>query len=112
MVTQRFGDGVDDRGRFSSLRKLEAVLRLLWGEDLDKVSRELGVSGAVLASWREKVLAGGRAALKNRALDGRDEEVGRLLAKVGEITMENELLRERARTAEAGLPLEVRRPKR
>jgi hypothetical protein len=112
MATQGPGEWEGDRGRFSSRRKLEAVLRLLRGEDLDTASRELGVSGAVLASWREKVLAGGRAALKNRPLDGRDEEVRRLRAKVGEITMENELLRERARAAEAGLPLAVRRPKR
>jgi hypothetical protein len=112
MTTQKAPDGAGDRGRFSSRRKLEAVLRLLRGEDLDKVSRELGVSGAVLASWREKVLAGGRAALKNRPEDDHDEEIGRLRAKVGEITMENELLRERARTAEAGLPLAVRRPNR
>lgn len=75
MVTQRSGDLVEDRGRFSSRRKLEAVLRLLRGEDLDKVSRELGVGGAVLASWREKVLAGGRAALKNRPEDSRDGEI-------------------------------------
>jgi hypothetical protein len=112
MSTQGLGEWEGDRGRFSSRRKLEAVLRLLQGEDLDKLSRELGVGGAVLASWREKVLAGGRTALKNRPPDGRDEEVTRLRAKVGEITMENELLRERARAAESGLPLALRRPKR
>lgn len=112
MASQKPIDGASDRGRFSSRRKLETVLRLFRGEDLDRVSPELGVSGAVLASWREKVLAGGRAALKDRPEDARDEEIGRLRAKVGEITMENELLRERVRTAEAGLPLAVRRPKR
>lgn len=31
-----------DRGWFSSKRKMEAVLRLLGGEDLDLLSRELG----------------------------------------------------------------------
>jgi hypothetical protein len=36
----------------------------------------------------------------------------RLKAKTGEMTMENELLRERARRLEANLPLDVRRPKR
>ena len=50
LTTQKATDGAADRGRFSSRRKLEAVLRLLRGEDLDKVSRDLGVSGAVLAS--------------------------------------------------------------
>jgi hypothetical protein len=34
----------EDRGRFSSKRKMEAVLRPLKGETLDAVSRDLGVS--------------------------------------------------------------------
>jgi hypothetical protein len=38
-----------DRGRFSSQRKMAAVLWLLRGEDLDVVSRELGVTAAALA---------------------------------------------------------------
>lgn len=101
-----------DRGRFSTRRKLEAVLRLLRGEDLDKLSRELGVSGATLGAWREQALAGGKAALKKRPEDDREEEIKRLRAKVGEITMENELLRERSRRLEAGLPLAPRRPRR
>lgn len=64
------------------------MLRLLRGEDLDPpAADELGVSGAVLAAWREKALAGGRAALKNRPEDDRDEEIGRLRTKAGEVTM-------------------------
>ncbi len=39
------GDGVE-RGRFSSLRKREAVLRLLQGESLERLSRELGTTAA------------------------------------------------------------------
>jgi hypothetical protein len=35
-----------ERGRFSSQRKTAAVLRLLRGEDLELVSRELGVTAA------------------------------------------------------------------
>jgi len=51
--------GRNDRGRFSSRRKTEAVLRLLRGEALDAVSRELGVTAATLSGWREAFLAGG-----------------------------------------------------
>lgn len=98
-----------ERGRFSSRRKTEAVLRLLRGENLDALSRELSVTAATLSQWRERFLAAGQAALKSRPADERDEEVRRLQAKVGEITMQNELLRERARTTEAGLPLAQRR---
>jgi transposase len=35
-----------ERGRFSSQRKAATVLRLLRGEDLELVSRELGVTVA------------------------------------------------------------------
>lgn len=98
--------------RFSARRKQEAVLRLLRGEELDALSRELGVTAAALSHWREMFLAGGQAALKSRQEDDHDAELRRLQAKVGEITMENELLRERARAAEAlhGFRLRRSRP--
>ena len=73
------------------------MLRLLHGEELDALSRELGVTAATLAQWRERFLAAGQASLKSRPADDRDEEIRRLQAKVGAITMGNELLLERAR---------------
>lgn len=88
------------------------MLRLLRGDELDTLSRELGVTAATLAQWRERFLAAGEASLKSRPTDDRDDEIRRLQAKVGAITMDNELLLERARTAEAGLPLARRRSKR
>ena len=98
-----------ERGRWSSRRKLEAVLRVLRGEDLDALSRELGVAAGTLAQWRDPVLAGGQAAVRARPADERDDEIARLRAKVGELTMDNELLRERARRAEANAPFAPRR---
>ena len=89
-----------ERGRWSSRRKAEVVVRALRGEDLDALSRELGVTAGTIAQWREQVLAGGQAAVKSRPADERDDELGRLRAKVGELTMEHELLRDRARRAE------------
>ena len=60
------GDGPTPapRRRMSAGRKQEAVLRLLRGEDLELVSRELGVTAAELSGWRDTFLAGGEAALK------------------------------------------------
>ncbi len=52
-----------------------------------------------MAQWRERFLAGGQAALKSRPADERDDEIQRLQAKVGEITMNNELLLERVPSA-------------
>src|SRR5262245_66243408 len=87
-----------DRGRFSAKRKTDAVLRLLRGEDLELISRELGVTAATLSSWRDDFLAGGQAALKSRPTDERDDEIDRLRATVGEMTMEKDLLLPRCRT--------------
>ena len=98
MSEQRGSGG--ERGRWSSRRKMEAVLRVLRGEELDALSRELGVTAGAIAQWREQFLTSGQSGLKSRPTDERDDELGRLLAKVGELTMENELLRERARRAE------------
>jgi hypothetical protein len=98
-----------ERGRWSSRRKTEVVLRVLRGEDLDALSRELGVTAGTIASWREQVLANGQVGLKSRPADERDDELGRLRAKIGELTMENELLRERARRAAGDSPFGRRR---
>jgi transposase-like protein len=86
-----------ERGRFSALRKATTVLRLLRGESLELLARELGVTAATLAGWRDDFQAGGKAALKSRPADDRDEEITRLRAKVGELTMDNELLLQRCR---------------
>jgi transposase-like protein len=86
-----------ERGRFSAPRKSATVLRLLRGESLELVSRELGVTAATLAGWRDDFLAGGQAALKSRPADDRDEAIARRRAKVGELIMDNELLLQRCR---------------
>ena len=88
------------KGRFSARRKMEAILRLLRGEDLDTVSREIGVTAATLAGWRDRAMSGAETSLKERPRDERDDEIRELHAKIGEITMDNELLLERARRAE------------
>src|SRR4051812_33941549 len=98
-----------DRGRFSAKRKAQAVLRLLRGEDLDALSRELGVIAATLSGWRDGFLDGGTAAMKSRPADDRDEEVARLRSKVGQLTMDNELLDRKCQHLESGRPFAPRR---
>jgi hypothetical protein len=97
------------RERFSSKKKVEAVLGLLRGEELDAVSRELGVTAARLSKWRETLLSAGAASLKSRPRDGREEEIARLKEVIGELTMRNELLREANRRLAGGLRLGLRR---
>ena len=103
-----------DRGRFSARRKTDAVLRLLRGEDLETLSRQLGVTAARLAQWRDAFLAAGTAGLKARhdPDDPRHEEVRRLKAKIGDLTMTNELLEEKIDRLEAGRPFPGRRSRR
>jgi transposase len=98
-----------DRGRFSARRKSDAVLRLLRGEDLDTLSREMGVVAATLSGWRDAFLDGGTAAMKSRPADDRDELVARLRAKVGQLAMDNEPLDQKCQHLEGGRPFATRR---
>lgn len=99
-------------GRFSARRILEAVPRLLRGEELDGPSRELGVTAATLSEWRQRFLSAGSAGLKIRERDARDDEISRLKGLIGEITMRNELSREANRRLADGLPLGLVRSRR
>ena len=90
--------------RWSAKRKRDAVLRLLRGEDLETLSRELNVSAAKLSRWRDDFLAGGEAQLKVRPSLAKDREIRELHRKLGELTMEVELLREKARKLEERAP--------
>jgi transposase len=98
--------------RFSARQKTEIVLRLLRGEALDAVSRELGIPATRLAAWREAFLNAGQAALKKPPLDSRDHELARLPQKLGESTMEIELLQEKIGRLETDHPLQPRRSRR
>ena len=100
------------RRRMSARRKQDAVLRLLRGEDLELVSRELAVTAAELSGWREAFLAAGETSLKSRPADARDAEIGRLKEKVGDLTMANELLGAKIGHLEARRPLARRRSRR
>src|SRR3954454_6298596 len=108
------GDGPtpEPRRRMSARRKQDAVLRLLRGEDLELISRALGVTAAELSGWRDQFLAGGEASLKSRPADARDAAIDRLQAKVGELTMTNELLEVKIERLETHRPLAPRRSRR
>jgi transposase-like protein len=93
-----------ERGRFSAPRKAEAIMRLVRGESLDALSRELGVTAATLSEWREKFLTAGQAALKAREASPQDEEVHHLKAMVGDLTMRLEVSREAVTRLSGGRP--------
>lgn len=98
--------------RMSAKRKQDAVLRVLRGEDLELVSREIGATAADLSGWRDSFLEAGAASLKSRADDHRDRELKAMREKIGEMTMANELLEAKIDRLEAGTPFRLRRSKR
>jgi len=96
--------GAGERGRFSSQRKMEAVLRLLKGEALDALSRELGVTAATLSGWKDAFLGAGKAGLKSREPDPLDEENARLKGIIGDLTLRLEIHRQAAKLRGYELP--------
>lgn len=95
--------------RWTAARKREVVLRILRGEPLELLSRELGVELYRLEKWRDAALAGMEEALKARNGDPLKAELDNAMKRLGELTMENELLWARVRRPG---PLAKRRPKK
>lgn len=81
--------------RWSVARKREVVLRLLRGESVELLSRELAVPIFKLEQWREKADAALDGALKEREADPASIELDAAMKRIGELSMENELLRAR-----------------
>jgi hypothetical protein len=79
------------------------------GEPVDALSRELGIEIYRLEEWHQKALQGIDAALKAREGDPLAAELSAAMRRIGEISMENELLREKARKTH---PLALRRSKK
>ena len=98
--------------RWSASRKRDVVLRLLRSEPLDAVSREVGVEVYRLERWKVRALAGLERGLKEQAGEPLAAELDAAKRHIGELSMDNELLRSRARAAERRLPLATRRSRR
>src|SRR3569833_2836299 len=92
-------------GRWSSRRKVSVILEVLRGADLEATSRKHRVTMATLSEWRDRFLAGGEASLKRREVDEEDEEKRRLKSVVANVSIENELLREKITRLESNRPL-------
>ncbi len=81
--------------RWSAARKREVVLRLMRGESAELLSRELGLPVFKLEQWRRKAEGALEGALKEREADPADGQLAAALRRIGELSMENELLRAR-----------------
>lgn len=105
------GNESSGRRRYWAKHKVQVVLRLLRGEDLEHVSRELGITAAELSEWRDTFLDSGESGLKPRPAR-ENVEVDRLQSKIGEQAMEIELLREKIARIEQNRPLAHRRSRK
>ncbi|MBI2874935.1 MAG: IS3 family transposase [Firmicutes bacterium] len=68
------------------------VLRLLRGESLGEVSREIGVPVHRLEEWRTAFLVAGLEGLRARPDTAEGRELKEARSKIGELTMKIELL--------------------
>jgi hypothetical protein len=94
-ATSTTGGALPDGQRWSVGRKLGVVTRLLGGESLELVSRQIGVPIYQLEEWRDRAICGMESALKCHKEDPRERKLAEAQRRIGEITMENELLRAR-----------------
>ena len=79
--------------RWSARRKEEVVLRLLRGEGLNALARETGQPAGRISAWREEFVAAGREGLKSRPRPEEDRRLVEAQRKVGELSMELDILR-------------------
>jgi len=95
--------------RWSAGRKKGVVLRLLRGEPVDAISREVSVPIYRLEGWRDRALAGIDAGLKERENDPVERQLMDANRRIGELVMEVEILQKERR---AKRPLVGRRSSR
>ena len=95
--------------RWSARRKREVVMRLLRGEPLEAISREVAVEIYRLEQWRRRALEGMGAALKDRTGDPLEAELDAAKRQIGTLSMDMELMR---RQMEQHRPFVVRRSRK
>jgi transposase len=81
--------------RWSAARKREVVLRLMRGASAEWLSRELSLPVFKLEQWRQRAEAALEGALKEREADPADGQLAAAMQRIGELSMEVELLRAR-----------------
>src|SRR5213594_2183408 len=84
--------------RWTAKRRVTLVVSILKGEtSVAEAARTHGLTVAEVEDWREKVLLGAENALRSRPKDEealKDEQINKLKQKIGELVLDNDLLRE------------------
>ena len=79
--------------RWSAVRKMEIVIRYLRGESIDDLSREIGIAASHIEEWHQRALKGITLSLKDREGDPLTKTLDLAKKRIGELSMEVELLR-------------------
>lgn len=80
---------------WNAKRKTEVVRKLLRGESIDAMSREYGIATYRLDEWYRKALSNIEEGFKEKSSTPENKELSRAKRQIGELSMENELLKER-----------------
>ena len=100
------------RRRITANMKQEIVMRMLRGEALDILSRELDIPAEKLTRWRETFIQGGIESLKTKPNSPEATENRMLKQIIGEKSVEIELLYQKVDKLEAGLLPKSKRSKK
>src|SRR3990172_2643083 len=79
---------VKNMKRMSVKKKAELVLRLLNGESINDLSRELKIAVNEIESWKRRFLIAAREGLKSHGMDPVEKELELAKKTIGELTME------------------------
>lgn len=90
------------KGRMSAPKKEAVVLRLLSGQAIDGLARELKISVREIEEWKRLFLMAGREGLKARGLDPVTKELEMAKRTIGDLTMELNMHKKKQRLLESG----------
>jgi transposase-like protein len=92
------GEIPEDLQRWTAKRRVALVTSILKGEtSVQEAARKHGLTVAEIEDWRDRFLLAAENALRARPKDDealKDEQIRKLKQKVGELVLENDVLRE------------------
>ena len=84
--------------RWTAKRRVTLVMSILKGDrSIAEAARAHGLTVAEIEEWRDRFLLGAENALRTRPKDEdalKDEEIKKLKQKIGELVIDNDVLRE------------------
>ena len=97
-ISERDPEGVQ---RWTAKRRAALVVSILRGEtSVAEAAREHGLTVAEVEDWKERALLGAENALRARPKDDealKDEQIKKLKQKIGEMTMDIDIMKEAMR---------------